>query len=138
MSICLMLIKLQIIGLFVCSYPLAKPYASCLTIIWTTLSYRPHYRFCFKLHRWYWADGFLKQYRLTWLFHQQQTLLNNLKEYMLSMYLTLIEQNDLFIGNAIFINKPDLAIFRYKTEYDILHHNIKIKVPDVYWFIFYK
>ena len=51
--------------------------------------------------------------------HQQQTLLNNLKKYMISKSIIVIEHDDLFIGNAIFINKPDLAIFRYKTANDI-------------------
>ena len=37
-------------------------------------------------------------------FNQQQTLLNNLKEYMISKSITVIEHDDLFIGNAIFIN----------------------------------
>ena len=71
-------------------------------------------------------------------FHQQQTLINNLKKYMISKSITVIEHDDLFIGNAIFINKPDLAIFQYQSENEILHHDIKMKVPGVYWFISYK
>ena len=64
--------------------------------------------------------------------HQQQTMLNNLKENMITKSIIVIEHDDLFIGNAIFINKPNLAIFRYQTENDILHHDIKREVPGVY------
>ena len=70
--------------------------------------------------------------------HQQQTMLNNLKENMITKSIIVIEHDDLFIGNAIFINKPNLAIFRYQTENDILHHDIKREVPGVYWFLSYK
>ena len=56
---------------------------------------------------------------------QQQTLLNNLKKYIISMNITFIEHDNLYIGNAIFINKPDLAICRYQTEKEILHQDIK-------------
>ena len=65
-------------------------------------------------------------------------MLNNLKTYMISKSITVIEHNDLFIGNAIVINKSDLEIFRYQTENNILHHNMKIEVPGVYWFLSYK
>ena len=64
--------------------------------------------------------------------NQQQTLLNNLKEYMISKSITVIEHDDLFIGNAIFLNKPDLAIFRYQTKNETLHHDIKVEVQGVY------
>ena len=64
--------------------------------------------------------------------NQQQTLLNNLKEYMIFKRIAVIEHDDLFIGNAILINNPDLAIYRYQTENNILHPDIKIEVPGVY------
>ena len=51
---------------------------------------------------------------------------------MISKSITVIEYDDRIISNAIFINKPDLAIFRYQTENDILHHDIKIEVSGVY------
>ena len=57
---------------------------------------------------------------------------------MISKSITVIEHNDLFIGNAIVINKSDLEIFRYQTENNILHHNMKIEVPGVYWFLYFQ
>ena len=57
---------------------------------------------------------------------------------MISKNISVIEHDDCFIGNAIFINKPDFAIFQYQTENEILHHDIKVKVSGVYWLISYK
>ena len=57
---------------------------------------------------------------------------------MISKGITVIEHDDRFIGNAICINKQDLAILRYQTENEILHHDIKIVVKGMYWFLSYK
>ena len=50
---------------------------------------------------------------------------------MISKIITVIEHDDLFIGNAICINKRDLAIFPYQTLNEILHHDINIEVPGM-------
>ena len=47
---------------------------------------------------------------------QQQTDLNILRDYMISKSIAVIEHNDLFYGDLIFNDKPDLAMFRYKNE----------------------
>ena len=57
---------------------------------------------------------------------------------MISKSITVIQHDNLCIGYAIFINKPDFAIFRYQNEYEILHQDIKIKVPGLYSFVSYK
>ena len=57
---------------------------------------------------------------------------------MIFKSITVIKHDNLIIGNAIFINKPDLAIFRYQTKDMILHQNIKIEVLGVYSFLSYK
>ena len=50
-------------------------------------------------------------------FHQQQqTDLNILRDYMISKSIAVIEHNDLFYGDLIFNDEPDLAMFRYKNE----------------------
>ena len=36
------------------------------------------------------------------------------------MGITIIEHEDLFVGNAIFTEKPDLAMFQYKKNDDKL------------------
>ena len=51
---------------------------------------------------------------------------------MISKRITVIKHDDLFIGNAVFINKPNFAIFRCLTENETLHHVIKIDVSGVY------
>ena len=47
---------------------------------------------------------------------QQQTALNILKDYMISKSIAVIKHNDLFYGDLIFNDEPDLAMFRYKNE----------------------
>ena len=50
-------------------------------------------------------------------FHQQQqTDLNILRDYMISKSIAVIEHNDLFYGDLIFHDEPDLAMFLYKNE----------------------
>ena len=50
--------------------------------------------------------------------------------------ITVNEHDDLFFGDAIFADKPGLAMFRYKKENKtIVHHkylnnDIKIQVPQ--------
>ena len=46
---------------------------------------------------------------------QQQTALNILKDYMISKSITIIEHDDLFIGDVIINKEPDLTMFRYKN-----------------------
>ena len=49
--------------------------------------------------------------------------------------ITIIEHDDLFFGDAIFAEEPDLAMFRYKKEdtkilsYENFDHYIKMEVP---------
>ena len=70
--------------------------------------------------------------------YQQQTSLKNLKKYLNSKSITAIEHDDLFIGNAIFINKLDLAIFRYQTENERLNQDIKQKFQvSIYFYHIY-
>ena len=47
---------------------------------------------------------------------QQQTDLHILRDYIISKYIAVIEHNDLFYGDLIFNDEPDLAMFRYKNE----------------------
>ena len=46
----------------------------------------------------------------------KQTDLNILRDYMISKSIAVIEHNDLFYGDLIFNDEPDLAMFRYKNE----------------------
>ena len=46
---------------------------------------------------------------------QQQTALDILRDYMISKSITIIEHDDLFIGDVIFNKEPDLEMFRYKN-----------------------
>ena len=46
---------------------------------------------------------------------QQQTALNLLIDYMIFKSNTVIEHNDLFIGDVICNKNPDLEMFRYKN-----------------------
>ena len=66
---------------------------------------------------------------------QQQTDLNILRDYMISKSIAVIEHNDLFYGDLIFNDEPDLAMFRYKNENkNFLSHeelqNIKMLVSE--------
>ena len=45
---------------------------------------------------------------------QQQTALDMLRNFMILKSITVIEHDDLFFGNAIFNDEPDVAMFRYK------------------------
>lgn len=49
---------------------------------------------------------------------QQQITLNILKEYIISKSITIIEQEDLFFDGATSHDKLELAMFRYKDEYE--------------------
>ena len=46
---------------------------------------------------------------------QQQTALHILKDYMISKSITVIEHDDLLIGDVILNIEPDLAMLRYKN-----------------------
>ena len=66
---------------------------------------------------------------------QQQTALDVLRDFMFLKGITVIEHDDLFFGNAIFAEEPDLAMFRYKKKdkniarNEDLNNDIKIEVP---------
>ena len=45
---------------------------------------------------------------------QQRTALDIVKDFIFLMGITVIEHDDLFVGDAIFANDPDLAMFRDK------------------------
>ena len=47
---------------------------------------------------------------------QQQTALDILRDFMFLKGITVIEHDDLFFGDAIFAEEPDLAMLRYKKE----------------------
>ena len=71
---------------------------------------------------------------------QQQTALDILRDFMFFINITVIEHDDNFFGNAIFADEPDLAMCRYKKEYNkiVSHedvdHDIKMHIPKcVYW-----
>ena len=55
-------------------------------------------------------------------FKQQQTALNILRDFMILKSITVIEHDDLFFGNAIFNDEPDLAMFRFKKQTKIVSH----------------
>ena len=65
----------------------------------------------------------------------QQTALDILRDFMLLKGITVIQHDDLFLGDAIFADEPDLAMFRYKNkEKNIvsnkdLDHDIKMHIP---------
>ena len=70
---------------------------------------------------------------------QQQTDLNIVRDYMISKSIAVIEHNDLFYGDLIFNDEPDLAMFRYKNEKFVSHEelqNIKMLASEgvIYWF----
>ena len=57
-----------------------------------------------------------------------------LKDFMILKSITVIKHDDLLFGDAIFNDEPDLAMFRYKTEKQIvshqnLDHDIKMQIP---------
>ena len=66
---------------------------------------------------------------------QQQTTLDILKNFMFLKGITVIEHDDLFFGDAIVADEPDLAMFRYKKEemkivnHENLDHDIKMHIP---------
>ena len=70
---------------------------------------------------------------------QQQTALDMLRDFIILKSITVIEHDDLVVSDAMFNNEPDLAIFRYKKEKQIvshenLDHDIKMQVPKgVFW-----
>ena len=79
------------------------------------------------------------QYRIDQLdlSQQQQTAINILRYYMISKSIAVIEHDDLFIGDAIFNDELDLAMFRYKNENEkfMSHeelHNIKMTPEGVF------
>ena len=62
---------------------------------------------------------------------QQNTALDMLKDFMILKSITVIEHDDLFFGEVIFNDEPDLALFRYKKEekkivsHENFNHDIK-------------
>ena len=66
---------------------------------------------------------------------QQHTALNMLQDFMILKSITVIEHDDLFFGEAILNDEPDLAMFRYKKEdkkivsHENLDHDIKYPFP---------
>ena len=65
---------------------------------------------------------------------KQHTALDMLKDFMILKCITVIEHDDLFFGEAIFNDEPDLAMFRYKIDdkkilsHVNLDHDIKLPV----------
>ena len=55
-------------------------------------------------------------------FKQQLTSLNMLKDFMIFKSITIIEHNDFLFGGAIFNDEPDLAMFQYKKEKQIVSY----------------
>ena len=58
-----------------------------------------------------------------------------LRDFMILKSITVIELDDLFFGDAIFNDEPDLAMFRYKKEKKIVTHenfgnDIKMQVSQ--------
>ena len=58
-----------------------------------------------------------------------------LREFMIFKSITVIKRDDLFFGDAIFNDEPDLAMFRYKKEKKIVSHenldnDIKMQVSN--------
>ena len=51
---------------------------------------------------------------------QQQTALDIVRDFMFLKGTTVIEHDDLFFGDAIFAEEPDLAMFWYKKETKII------------------
>ena len=65
---------------------------------------------------------------------QQKTALDMLRDFMILKSITVIEHDDFFFGDDIFNDEPDVAMFRYKQEKNIvshenLDHDIKMHVP---------
>ena len=62
---------------------------------------------------------------------KQHTALDMLNDFRILKSITVIEHDDLFFGDAIFNDEPDLAMFRYKKEnkkivnHENLDHDIK-------------
>ena len=65
---------------------------------------------------------------------RQHTALDMLKDFMILKSITVIEHDDLFFGEAIFNDEPDLAMFWYKIDdknilsHENLDHDIKLPV----------
>ena len=53
---------------------------------------------------------------------KQHTALDMLRDFMILKSITVIEHDDLFFGDEIFNDDPDLAMFRYKKETKIVSH----------------
>ena len=47
---------------------------------------------------------------------KQHIALDMLKDFMILKRITVIDHYDIFIGEAIFNDEPDLAMFRYKID----------------------
>ena len=75
-------------------------------------------------------------------FKQQQSALDILRDFMILKSIIVIEHDDLFLGDAIFANEPDLAMFWYEKEgikivsYENLNNNIKMKVSKGVFYSF--
>ena len=71
------------------------------------------------------------------IFKQQQTELDMLRSFIFFKNITVIENNDIIFGNAIFNEEPDLEMFRYKKEEKKIEsqkdfdYDIKMQVPKV-------
>ena len=70
---------------------------------------------------------------------KQHTALDMLKDFMILKRITVIE-HDVFFGEAIFNDEPDLAMFWYKIDdknilsHENLDHDIKLPVSKrVFW-----
>ena len=56
-------------------------------------------------------------------FHKQQQIAPDiLRDFMILKSITVIEHDDLFIGDASFNDEPALAMLRYKKEKTIVSH----------------
>ena len=102
----------------------------------TIYSTSRNFRYCFKFHRLFLADGVAKQNRPTRYRQQQQTALNIFKDYLILKSITVIENNDIFFNDGIFNDIPKLAIFRCnnKNEKFMSHKKlpyIKMQVLEV-------
>ena len=73
---------------------------------------------------------------------QQQTALDILRDFMFLTGITVIEHDDLFIADAFFADKHDLALFLYKKEdkkivsYKDYDCYIKMQVPKGLFYLF--
>ena len=125
--------KVKIIGVYVFLYPPSNPSVSNSTIFWKNSFERVLITNAvlrsigaFELMKF---QNRIKQLDFS---KQQQTALNIFRDYIISKGSAVIEHYDLLIGDAIFNNEPNLAMFRYKNTNEpfMSHeelHNIKMQ-----------